>query len=513
MAALLKGAWMGFVAITFRGRSIRIKCSSLAFVIGLSAGCGLGSVDKATEHRPHVSVPSDGFTNFETEPVRPLALSEDGRYLYALNTADDRLEIFDASGENLRSVGETTVGLRPVAVVLRGGEAWVVNHLSDSVSVGDVRDPARPRVVHTLQVGDEPRGIVVGGPKRDRIFVATARRDETLTAGVGRAQLWIFDARQPTAPAKILTLFGTKARALEVSADGRRVYAAVFLSGNGTTTVSGEATVQLGLATKWSLSNIPYGATPKQGAIGRRSAGVWRDAAGRDWSAAVPFELPDYDLFVIDASAEEPKVIDMVSNIGTVLFNLAVQPISGEVWVTNTDAANFTPYEPRLQGKFAGNRVTRVVAGETNAKTARPIDLNRHIDRGLNGGDEAARELSLAQPLDIVFAPDGQQAFVAAFGSNKVAVLDGSGNVVDRIKVGFGPGGLALDARRQRLYILNHLEATISVVDLRLRRAIHTVPLRYDPTPPVVRLGRPFFYDASVTSRYGDLSCATCHVF
>ena len=48
-----------------------------------------------------VSIRSDGFTNFETEPVRPLALSADGRYLYALSTADDRLEIFDAQGEIL----------------------------------------------------------------------------------------------------------------------------------------------------------------------------------------------------------------------------------------------------------------------------------------------------------------------------------------------------------------------------------------------------------------------------
>lgn len=71
-----------------------------------------------------ISAPSSGFTNFETEPVRPLALSDDGRYLYALNTADDRLEIFDTQGDGLRSVGETAVGLRPVALALRGQQAW-----------------------------------------------------------------------------------------------------------------------------------------------------------------------------------------------------------------------------------------------------------------------------------------------------------------------------------------------------------------------------------------------------
>ncbi|MGH7829788.1 MAG: hypothetical protein ACREP8_06380, partial [Candidatus Binatia bacterium] len=120
--------------------------------------------------------------------------------------------------------------------------------------------------------------------------------------------------------------------------------------------------------------------------------------------------------------------------------------------------------------------------------------------------------LSLAQPLDVVFQPDGKGAYVAAFGSKKIGVLDGAGRVVDRIAVGSGPGGLALDAQRRRLYVLNHLDATVSVVDLTSRRAIAAVSLRHDPTPAVVKRGRPFLYDASL-SRHGDLSCATCHVF
>src|SRR5262245_14465940 len=133
-----------------------------AATLSMLSACGFASIE-SVRPTPLTSSVSDGFTNFETEPVRPLALSSDGRYLYALNPADDRLEIFDALGEDLRSVGETTVGLRPVAIALRGNQAWVVNHLSDSVSVVDISDPARPRVVHTLQVGDEPRGIVIAG--------------------------------------------------------------------------------------------------------------------------------------------------------------------------------------------------------------------------------------------------------------------------------------------------------------------------------------------------------------
>ena len=459
-----------------------------------------------------VSVPSEGFTNFETEPVRPVALSADGRFLYALNTGDDRLEIFDAQGESLRSVGETAVGLRPVALALRGNQAWVVNHLSDSVSVVDVSEPSLPRIIHTLQVGDEPRGIVVAGPNRDRIFVATAYRGDTLTPGVGRAQLWVFDAIRPSAPPKILTLFGSKPRALAASGDGRRVYAAIYLSGNGTTSVSGEDAVRLGRAPQLYLDSVPYAAVPKQGPIVRRIDGRWRDDRNLDWTSAVPFDLPDFDVFGIDAAAENPTVVESISNVGTVLFNLAVQPGSGEIWVSNTEAFNFLPHEPRLQGKFAQNRITRIAAVPGGNKV-RTIDLNPHAERDSSAASSAGRERSLAQPLDLVFQPDGSAAYVAAFGSRKVGVLDREGRVVDRIPVGFGPGGLALDASRRRLYVLNHLDATISVVDLRRQRAVATVPLRHDPTPSAVKAGRQFFYDAALTSRHGDLSCATCHVF
>ena len=500
----------------FRSLINNLRIVPLVFCVGALGGCGAGSIGNPIELRSHVSLPSDGFTNFETEPVRPLALSDDGHYLYALNTADDRLEIFDTRGGTLRSVGETKVGLRPVAIALRGGEAWVVNHLSDSVSVVDIRDPMRPRVLRTLQVGDEPRGIAVGGTKRERIFVATARRDNTLTSGIGRAQIWVFNAdlvHQPEAMPKIITLFGSKPRALATSADGGRVYAASFLSGNGTATVSGEDALSLGKARELGFERMEHSSVPKQGAIVRRGARGWRDFENRDWTAAVPFELPDLDVFVLDAAADEPKVIDSVGGVGTVIFNMAVQPGSGELWVTHTEARNFVPLEPRLQGKFAGNYVSRVLTGETQGKRVRAVDLNRHVDHRAAAVSRSARELSLAQPLDIVFSPDGKRAYVAAFGSRQVGVLDAAGNVIDRIKVGFGPGGLALDAKRKRLYVLNHLDATISIVDLEQRHAGATIALRYDPTPPLVRAGRPFFYDAGLTSRYGDLSCATCHVF
>src|SRR5690242_21931020 len=107
-------------------------------LISVSVLCGIvaavpGSRIDAGSVRP-AAPPS--FTLFESGPVRPLALSPDGSTLFAVNTPDNRLEVFRVTKKGLRHRGSVPVGLEPVAVAARSSEeAWVVNHLSDSVSV------------------------------------------------------------------------------------------------------------------------------------------------------------------------------------------------------------------------------------------------------------------------------------------------------------------------------------------------------------------------------------------
>jgi YVTN family beta-propeller protein len=116
---------------------------------------------------PHVvSATTSTLTLFETGQVRPLALSHDGKYLYAVNTPDAKLEIFSVNSEGIEARGSVSVGLEPVAVAVRNeNEVWVVNHLSDSVSVVDVHESEHPRVTRTLLVGDEPRDLLFAGKK------------------------------------------------------------------------------------------------------------------------------------------------------------------------------------------------------------------------------------------------------------------------------------------------------------------------------------------------------------
>ena len=148
------------------------------------------------------------FVLFESGQVRPLALSPDGRRLFSVNTPDNRLEVFQVTDKGLNHLGSVSVGLEPVSVAVRSNnEVWVVNHLSDSISVVKINKGFRERivgrVVRTLQVGDEPRDIVFGGTHRDRAFITTAHRGQNApfdpqltTPGIGRADVWVFDAEE-----------------------------------------------------------------------------------------------------------------------------------------------------------------------------------------------------------------------------------------------------------------------------------------------------------------------------
>ena len=101
------------------------------------------------------------FVNFETPPVHPVALSPDGSQLAVCNLADGRLELFDVSSGTAVPVGSVPVGLDPVSVRYRTtSEAWVVNHISDSISVVNVT--AR-QVVATIGTLDTPADVIFAG--------------------------------------------------------------------------------------------------------------------------------------------------------------------------------------------------------------------------------------------------------------------------------------------------------------------------------------------------------------
>src|SRR4051794_16020479 len=135
----------------------------LAAVLGLAA-CG-GSHGAPGDGGPDAPVgpaPGTAQLTFESGPVRPLAVSSDGSRVFVANTPNGSLDLLRVTPAGLSPDGSVKVGIDPVAVAVRSdGEVWVVNHVSDSVSIVDVAH-APPRVVRTLLVGDEPGDIVFG---------------------------------------------------------------------------------------------------------------------------------------------------------------------------------------------------------------------------------------------------------------------------------------------------------------------------------------------------------------
>jgi YVTN family beta-propeller protein len=511
------------------------------------------------------------FVAFESGPVRPIVLSPNGTQLFVANTPANRLDVFNVVASGIIPSASIPVGLEPVAVAARtDNEVWVVNHLSDSVSIVDVPSG---RVVRTLLVGDEPRDIVFAGTSGDRAFITTAHRGQHRThgsisgvsgagdpgftsEGIGRADVWVFDATALGStiggtPLEILTFFADTPRALAATSDGATVYAGAFHSGNQTTTII-ETSVPNGFDGA-GPSSCPAGGTapggvpgpddnfagapaPETGLIVKFDGAAWRDALGRDWTGCVNLSLPDHDVFSINANTLAAGSVQEFDHVGTILFNMVVNPVSGKVYVTNLEMPNHIRFEgpgnhggTTVQGRLSESRITVLDPGGPSADSQH---LNQHIDyTKLHTDvpdlvDVTQIDHSLATPLQPVVSSDGNTLYVAAFGSGKVGVFsttdiedaafetnfDPTVKSAAYLDVPGGPAGLALDEARNRLYVATRCDNAVSVMDLASGTEVHRLPL-LNPEPESITEGRPVLYDAAATSGNGEASCSSCHIF
>ena len=487
---------------------------------------------------------ADQYRNLESGHVNPLALNADGSRLYAVNTPDAVLEILavDAEGRLSREAA-VPVGLEPVSVrVAPDGLAWVVNQLSDTVSLVD---PALGLVVQTLPVGDEPTDVAFAG---GRAFVSSAGRD----------RLEVFDAPWGDTPPSFVELATRKPRALAVtSVGGREVVLAVGLhSGNRTTIVNANVIerngVQLdparladlgladlacdgaptprpprpaGVAREPGLPVPAGGGEPQVGLIVRwdEAAGAWLDDAGQDWSHCARVRLGDHDLFAVDA---QTLSVQSVQGLGTTLFDVSVQPGSQRVWVPNTEARNHVRFEHALglKGHVVDNRLSVVDLGAAPEPTLTIVDLNAHVDRASEPPFNFPERLaSISQPGRLVWTADGTRGYLTGLGSAKVFEVDGGcldGSCIfgpDRLApraapVLRGPSGLALDETRDRLFVMSRFDNAITIIEASTLSPLENLAL-HDPSTADQRDGRPLMYDAIQSSAHGDAACSSCHVF
>lgn len=470
------------------------------------------------------------FINWESPHVHPLEITPDGSRLLAVNTPDDRLEIFDATGDELLLLRPIPVGIDPVSVRARTAvEVWVVNHLSDTVSVIDLRTGT---VRATLQTSNEPCDVVFAGTPQ-RAFVSCSQASEIL----------VFDPLDLSASPAVIPVDVREPRALAVSPDGNSVYAAVFESGNGSTLLAGGDT----FAGEYPPAAVdsplgPYGGVnppPNDGAgfnpplnpandpphemgliVRKNAVGAWLDDNGGDWTDMVTgplaaesgrlqgWDLPDRDLVVVDAASLSTSYVTGLMNLN---MAVSVNPATSEVTVVGTDATNEIRFETNLNGTFIRTRVALVdVPGSSVSR----VDLNPHLSYTVSTISQTFRNRSIGTPRAVAWRSAGDTAFVAGMGSNNLILIDATGartGLAPTIEVGEGPTGLALDEPRDRIYVLNKFESSVSVVDLTTELELSRAPM-YDPSPTAIKVGRKHLYDTHETSGLGHISCASCHV-
>ena len=266
------------------------------------------------------------FVNWESPHVSPLDLTPDGSRLLAVNTADNRLEVFTVTGGGLVAFGSIPVGLDPVSVRARTNtEAWVVNHVSDTLSIVDL---AAMNVIATLYPGDEPADVVFAGVPQ-RAFVTVSQLNLVL----------VYDPLNLAAPPVVLAIEGEDPRAL--ATDGTTVYAAIFESGNRTTVI-GQVTASSNVNPYPGDENPPPNdgvnfnppiagdlpVPPEVGMILRKnSSNMWLDDNGADWSAAAASDRHDPHVASTDANT-------LTASYSTAMMNshraLGVRP--GDQW-------------------------------------------------------------------------------------------------------------------------------------------------------------------------------------
>jgi YVTN family beta-propeller protein len=474
--------------------------------------------------------PAEPFVNWETPHVHPLSLTPNGQKLLAVNTADNRLEVFGTQGTDLVPLASVPVGLDPVSVRARNNnEAWVVNHISDSVSVVNL---TTYNVIATLKTQDEPADVVFAGFPQ-RAFVTCGQP----------STLMVFSPANLGAAPTVLTLAGEEPRAMAVSADKTKVYAAFFESGNNTTILGahGQGSIVDDVTGPYGGQNPPPndGASfhppvnpglppaPNMGLIvGKNSLGQWLDDNDGDWTEYISgeqaldsgrnigWDVLDNDVAIIDANNLSVSYMTGMMNI---CMNLAVRPGDGKVTVVGTDATNVTRFVSNVKGRFV--RVHLAKGDLANPTTPIVTDLNPHLDYSdaqiatqsdSGTASQLLRDTSIGDPRAIVWNTTGTQGYVAGMGSNNVIVIDATGARVGApIPVGEGPTGLALAP--SRLFVLNKFAATIQTISTSTLEVTSTTSL-FDPTPSSIKLGRKQLYDTHKTSGLGQASCASCHV-
>lgn len=488
---------------------------SLVFAVVVLA-IGLAAVPRHLASR--VQTGGD-FVHFESGHVRPAAMTPDGTRLLVVNTPDNRLSVFDLTGAEPARIVDLPVGLEPVAVsALDNNTAWVVNHVSDDVSVVDL---TANHVVATLRVGDEPNDVLFAGTPT-RAYVSVSRED-------------VIKVYDPATLALVTTIpvNGRMPRGLARNAAGTLVFASIFQGGNRTSVLP----ASLAAGNIPDDPNFPRTAGNKQGhpdypaqdaprpAVGAiieyldsgPSGAGWYDEYGGYWSPNVPYTQFEVDVAEINTTTN--TVSRNFGRMGSTIFGVSANPVDGKLAIIGMDARNRFRFEPKLKGYLVETRlIFQPTTGNFQLRILNPhityLDVNGIV---INPGTQTERDSAIALPTGVAWAANGSRVYVTSLSTDKLAVIDPAGTSSNgmmkaRIPTVAGPTGVVVDDARGRIYVVGRNRNQLQTLSTATMTQVGLTGIGFDPTPDEIVNGRKFFY-GGFTSSHGDQSCATCHIF
>jgi YVTN family beta-propeller protein len=379
-----------------------------------------------------------------------LAVSPDGIHLYVVAEEGNALLVVDTDRNRVSK--EIEVGIHPHSVVLSndGKTAYVSNQWSDNISVVDL---ASFTVTDTIITGSGPAGLAISSDGQSLYSVNSFSSD-----------ISIIDLSSAT-EIKRLTA-GNNPTGIQSSPDGNFLY----------------------VTSRRTLS-APYGDTLRCELTVVNSR-TQRISERMDIKQAYMMEnigfTPSGELALI-------PLIRPKNNVPT------IQIEKGWMMTNGIGIIEQRPY----------GRTVQLLLDEPNAY--------------------------FADPFDIAITPDGKKAFVSHAGVDCISVIDidsvkkiiaestdamldtysdylglSSRFVLKRIPTGANPKALVLSPDGRTLYVAEHLQDRIAVINTETLETINTIDLGGPGRITVARNGRRLFNNAGGTFQK-QYSCYTCH--
>ena len=198
---------------------------------------------------------------------------------------------------------------------------------------------------------------------------------------------------------------------------------------------------------------------------------------------------------VTEISAKTATVLGTVTLAGGVVNSIAVDPVHGEVFVTEInlgDLVEFSENHTATQHVVSGGNTPLAVAADSAARTAWVTDESGTVTEA----SYTATSLKALHTLHVGGGPGAITAdattglvFVAQNSGNAVAIISAASRKVHAVKVGRAPDSLAADPLHGDVWVASDNGDSLSQIRESTRRVTATYPLGFSPSRVAVQPG------------------------